>query len=89
MWLLLFVVTLQLVVIFEFVLNLIITVLCNARCSDMRKLAHGSFCGNLLALTVSAVTIPVEICHKQKNLQDTVVNGTKDRKTSLFNSTSE
>jgi len=61
MWLLLFAAALQLVVIFELVLNRIIAVLCNARRSDVRKLADGSFCGSLLALTVSAVTIPVSV----------------------------
>lgn len=61
MWLLLFAVALQLAVIFELVLNRIIAVLCNSRRSEVRKLADGSFCGSLLALVVSTLTIPVSI----------------------------
>jgi len=61
MWLLAFAVALQLAVIFELVLNRIIAVLCNVKRNPVRKLADGSFCGSLLALVMSALTVPVSI----------------------------
>jgi hypothetical protein len=61
MWLLAFALVLQVVVILELVLNRIIAVLCNARRNPMRKLADGSFCGSLLALVMSVLTIPVSM----------------------------
>jgi len=61
MWLLAFAVFLQIAVILELVLNRIIGVLYNARRTPMRKLADGSFCGSLLALVMSVLTIPVSL----------------------------
>ena len=61
MWLLAFAGVLQLVVILELVLNRIISILCNARRNPVRKFADGSFCGSLLALVLSVLTIPVTI----------------------------
>ena len=61
MWLLFFAAALQIAVILELILNRVIAILCNAPRSDVRKLADGSFCGSLLALVVSIMTIPVSI----------------------------
>jgi hypothetical protein len=61
MWLLLFAASLQSAVILELVLNRVIAVVCNAPRSPVRKLADGSFCGSLLGLVISVLTIPVSI----------------------------
>ncbi len=58
MWLLFFAASLQIAVILELVLNRFIAVVCNSRRSESRKLADGSFCGSLLALVMSVLTIP-------------------------------
>jgi hypothetical protein len=61
MWLLAFAFFLQTPVILELVLNRLIAVVWNSRRTPMRKLADGSFCGSLLALVMSVLTIPVSI----------------------------
>jgi hypothetical protein len=61
MWLLLFAGVLQIAVILELFLNRIIAILCNSRRNDVRKLADGSFCGSMLALVTSVLTVPVSI----------------------------
>ena len=61
MWLLAFALVLQVVVILELVLNRIISVVCNAKRNPLRKLADGSFCGSLLGLVMSVLTIPVSV----------------------------
>ena len=61
MWLLAFALVLQAIVILELVINRIISVVCNAKRNPMRKVADGSFCGSLIGLVMSVLTIPVSV----------------------------